>query len=129
MHPRWIPLSLLLTCVSTFVVHAQVEDEAAPSKQAGQHRLRLVFITCCVDQAFFVPVKKGMHDAAKMMDVDCDFIGTKDVDLPEQAKMVSQAVADDYDGIAVNLPQLPKACQSSRSMSTIAPRPTPDSPP
>jgi simple sugar transport system substrate-binding protein len=67
------------------------------------HRLKLAFVTCCVDQAFFVPVKKGMHDAAKVMDVDCDFIGTKDVDLPAQAKMVSQAVADGYDGIAVNL--------------------------
>ena len=69
----------------------------------SQRRLKLVFITCCVDEAFFGPVKKGMHDAAKMMDVDCDFIGTKGVDPAEQAKMVRQAVADGYNGIALNL--------------------------
>jgi simple sugar transport system substrate-binding protein len=69
----------------------------------SQHRLKLVFITCCVDQAFFGPVKKGMHDAAKMMDVDCDFIGTDGVDAAAEAKMVQKAIADGYDGIALNL--------------------------
>ena len=69
----------------------------------SQRRLKLVFITCCVDEPFFGPVKKGMHDAAKMMDVDCNFIGTKSVDPVEQAKMVRQAVADGYNGIALNL--------------------------
>ena len=69
----------------------------------GQQRLKLVFITCCVDQTFFGPVKKGMRDAAKMMDVDCEFIGTKDVDIAEQVSMVRKAVADGYDGIALNL--------------------------
>src|ERR1044072_3300090 len=68
----------------------------------NQRRLKLVFVTCCVDEPFFGPVKKGMHDAAKMMDVDCDFIGTKGVNPVEQAKMVSQAIADGYNGIALN---------------------------
>jgi simple sugar transport system substrate-binding protein len=44
-----------------------------------------------------------MHDAAKMMDVDCEFTGTKGVDPVEQAKMVRQAVTDGYNGIALNL--------------------------
>jgi simple sugar transport system substrate-binding protein len=69
----------------------------------SQRRLKLVFITCCVDEPFFRPVKKGMHDAAKMLDVDCNFIGSKGVDPVEQAKMVRQAVADGYNGIALNL--------------------------
>jgi simple sugar transport system substrate-binding protein len=103
MHRRWIPLSLLLACALTCAHSAQAADDATPLRPTSVHRLKLAFVTCCVDQAFFVPVKKGMHDAAKVMDVDCDFIGTKDVDLPAQAKMVSQAVADGYDGIAVNL--------------------------
>jgi simple sugar transport system substrate-binding protein len=103
MHARWIPLLALLLCISVFSEQAPAADDTISSKQSAPHRLKLAFVTCCVDQAFFVPVKKGMHDAAKMMDVDCDFIGTKDVDLPAQAKMVSQAIADGYDGIAVNL--------------------------
>ena len=80
-----------------------LSDSCVTHAAESQRRLKLVFITCCVDQAFFGPVKKGMHDAAKMMDVDCDFIGTKGVDPVEQAKMVRQAVADGYNGIALNL--------------------------
>jgi simple sugar transport system substrate-binding protein len=65
--------------------------------------LRLAFITCCVDAAFFQPVRQGMRDAARMMNVECTFSGTVGVDLPKQAEMVRQAIADDYDGIALNM--------------------------
>jgi simple sugar transport system substrate-binding protein len=65
--------------------------------------LRLIFITCCKDEAFFVPVKKGMQEAAAAMKVQCDFTGTEGVDLKAQAEMVRKAVADGYDGIALNI--------------------------
>ncbi|UCD49748.1 MAG: substrate-binding domain-containing protein [Phycisphaerales bacterium] len=65
--------------------------------------LRLAFVTCAVDAKFFGPVKKGMNDAAEMMGVQCDFLGTDGVDLDAQAQMVRQAVADGYSGIAVNI--------------------------
>ena len=44
-----------------------------------------------------------MEDAADMMGVEADFIGTEGIDVKAQARMVRQAVADGYDGIAVNL--------------------------
>jgi simple sugar transport system substrate-binding protein len=94
------PLNLLLTILATLVC---VSDSCIAHAAESHSRLKLVFITCCVDEPFFGPVKKGMHDAAKIMDVDCDFIGTKGVDPVEQAKMVRQAVADGYNGIAINL--------------------------
>lgn len=65
--------------------------------------LRLAFITCAVDAPFFVPIKKGMHDAARAMGVESDFMGTPDVDVEAQAAMVRQAVEQGYDGIALNL--------------------------
>lgn len=65
--------------------------------------LRLIFITCTVDAKFFEPVKKGMRDAAEAMNVLCDFVGTAGVNVEEQARMVNQAVADGYDGIALNI--------------------------
>ena len=103
MKSRWIP-SLSLAHVShRRSPYAQAADDASCRKVSA----RIVSSSSSSPAASInpssVPVKKGMHDAAKMMDVDCDFIGTKDVDLPEQAKMVRQAVADGYDGIAVNL--------------------------
>ncbi|MBC8871760.1 MAG: substrate-binding domain-containing protein [Planctomycetes bacterium] len=66
-------------------------------------RLRLVFITTCVEAKFFEPVVKGMRDAAEKMNVQCDFIGTKGVDVQTQAAMVRKAAADGYDGIALNI--------------------------
>ncbi|MBX3751313.1 MAG: substrate-binding domain-containing protein [Opitutaceae bacterium] len=66
-------------------------------------RLRLVFITCAVGEDFFKPVQKGMRDAAALLDADCTFIGTEDVDLEAQVGMVRQAIADRVDGIALNI--------------------------
>jgi simple sugar transport system substrate-binding protein len=65
--------------------------------------LRLAFITCCVDAKFFEPVKNGMDDAAEMLCVQADFMGTDGVDFKAQAEMVRQAANDGYDGIAVNI--------------------------
>jgi simple sugar transport system substrate-binding protein len=74
-----------------------------PGTQESGGPLRLAFITCTVDAKFFEPVKKGVNDAAEMMGVRCDFLGTEGVDLRAQANMVRQAVADGYNGIALNI--------------------------
>jgi simple sugar transport system substrate-binding protein len=72
---------------------------SAPAKEP----LRLIFITCCKDEAFFDPLKRGMADAAQMMNVRCEFTGTPGVDLKTQAELVRKAVAEGYDGIALNI--------------------------
>lgn len=76
---------------------------AAVVSAAAGERLRFVFITTCVDEAFFQPVQKGMRDAAAMLGVDCAFTGTTGVNVRAQAEMVRQAVRDGVDGIALNL--------------------------
>jgi simple sugar transport system substrate-binding protein len=65
--------------------------------------LRFVFITTCVDEDFFIPVKKGMERAALLFGVECSFIGTKGVDLKQQATMVSEAIKQKVGGIALNI--------------------------
>ncbi len=77
-------------------------DEPARTSE-GPDNLRFIFITTCVDEDFFIPVKKGMEDAARLMGVHCEFTGTHGVDVKEQAEMVRRAVAAGYDGIALNL--------------------------
>jgi simple sugar transport system substrate-binding protein len=89
--------SLLLGGCATDAAHSK------PTARRGDKTLRFAFITCTVNGKFFGPVKKGMRDAAKMMHVKCDFMGTEGVDAQAQAKMVRQAVADGYDGIALNI--------------------------
>ncbi|HPC95723.1 MAG TPA: substrate-binding domain-containing protein [Sedimentisphaerales bacterium] len=65
--------------------------------------LRFAFITCTVNAKFFGPVKKGVRDAAQVMRVEADFLGTEGVDIPAQVEMVRRAVKEGYDGIALNL--------------------------
>lgn len=69
----------------------------------ARKKLRFLFITCSVGEDFFRPVQTGMRDAAALLGVDCEFIGTEDVDLAAQVGMVRKAVADGYDGLALNI--------------------------
>jgi len=97
-----VVLMLSLLCVSVAGCSMDRSCPRSGVRESGR-RLRLAFITCAVNGKFFEPVKKGMNDAAAMMGVRCDFLGTEGVDVQAQAEMVRQAVADGYDGIAVNI--------------------------
>jgi simple sugar transport system substrate-binding protein len=44
-----------------------------------------------------------MRDAAEMLGVQADFMGTEGVDIQAQAAMVAKALTEGYDGIAVNI--------------------------
>jgi simple sugar transport system substrate-binding protein len=97
-----ISVALLALLAAGTSAQGQAPNERVAAV-APAPRLRLVFITTAVEAAFFEPVKQGMRDAARMMGVDCTFTGTEGVDLASQAAMVRQAVADGYDGIALNI--------------------------
>ena len=64
-------------------------------------RLKLQFIAVTCDEDFFRPVRKGMADAASLMDVEATFTGTKGVDAGEMAVLARQAMADGIDGLAL----------------------------
>ena len=81
---------------------------ATPSAQDGpdttlSQPLRLILIAPVIHEEFFLPVRKGMADAAKLMGVEATFTGTEGVDTKAQAAMVTRAVKDGYDGIAVDI--------------------------
>jgi simple sugar transport system substrate-binding protein len=76
---------------------------AAESSGGDAKKLRFIFITTCLEEDFFKPVKKGMEDASQRMGVECVFTGTTGVDVKAQAEMVRQALRDGYDGIALNI--------------------------
>jgi len=85
-------------CQSPASHTTQAEQAGSTGKQ-----LRLIFIAPVIHEEFFVPVRKGMEDAARLMDVEATFTGTEGVDTKAQAAMVTQAVKDGYDGIAVDI--------------------------
>ena len=71
---------------------------------AKEKTLKFIFVTTCKDEAFFKPVKKGIADAARKMNVKCEWVGTEDVDLKAQAKMAEDAInSQDYDGVAIDM--------------------------
>jgi len=89
-------VALLTLLVAVPNIGLAADGSAAPA-------LRLAFITCCKDAVFFDPVKKGMRDAAEKMGIECAWLGVEGVDMEAQALLVRKAVAEGYDGIALNL--------------------------
>jgi simple sugar transport system substrate-binding protein len=73
-------------------------EEPSPSPS-----LKFVFISTCIAEDFFTPVRRGMHDAAGMLGVECHFTGTPEVDIPAQVRMVDDAILAGVDGIALNI--------------------------
>lgn len=84
---------------------ASTPSDVGRSAEAGKpvRRLRLVLVTPCIDEPFFAQVTQGARDAARLMDVDCDFWGTQAVDIEAQVAMVRKAISDGCDGIALNI--------------------------
>jgi simple sugar transport system substrate-binding protein len=72
-------------------------------KPSPSPSLKFVFISTCIDEDFFIPVRRGMHDAAGMLGVECRFTGTPEVDIPAQVRMVDDAILAGVDGIALNI--------------------------
>lgn len=91
-------LALAPGCRAPMRSSARDGESAMPSEA-----LRLIFIAPVIHEEFFVPVRKGMADAAELMGVEATFTGTEGVDTKAQAAMVTRAVKDGYDGIAVDI--------------------------
>jgi simple sugar transport system substrate-binding protein len=98
---RCFAVSIMIVAVVCIAGCAGMPAQGRPGEPTRP--LRFVFITTCAAEDFFKPVRKGMHDAADRMAVQCIFTGTPEVDIKAQAEMVRQAVAEGYDGIALNI--------------------------
>ena len=79
-------LALLVTLGCSQERSVQKRVCESPQKK----RLRFLFITPAMNEAFFNPV-------------DCVFTGTEDVDVTKQARLVQEALDRGYDGIALSI--------------------------
>jgi simple sugar transport system substrate-binding protein len=64
--------------------------------------MKFIYITPFVDEEFFIPLKKGIRDAADMLKVSAEFTGTPGADLEAFTALVEKAIAEKYDGIALS---------------------------
>ena len=100
MFDRHRPLIIVLrTCIAATCLFRSANAQEKPAEKP----LRLIFIAPVIHEDFFLPVQKGMRDAAKVMGVSATFTGTEGIDTKAQAAMIARAVKDGYDGIAVDI--------------------------
>ena len=67
------------------------------------YRLRFRLVTIAIDEELFHVVERGMRDAATVLNVDADFVGTPGFDIGEVIRLVRSAVDDGVDGIGLNV--------------------------
>ncbi len=92
-----------LLCITLLVFQSSCNGNKGAEELKTVKQLRFVFITTCEKEDFFIPVRKGMADAASLLGVDCSFTGTEEVDLRKQAEMVEEATRQGVDGIALSI--------------------------
>lgn len=102
MAKRSIKLLGAFAVAVVLVTHTSCGPKIEKGSQSAE-RLKFVFITACAGEDFFIPVKKGMDQAASMLGVECIFTGTDEVDPERQAAMVEEAVKQGADGIALSI--------------------------
>ena len=67
--------------------------------------MKFIYITPFVNEDFFIPVKKGMEDAAKLLNIESVFTGTNDGDNAALISLLADAIKERYDGIALSIAQ------------------------
>ena len=82
---------------------------------------KLLLLTFCVEQDFFVPVRAGMDEAAKRMGALCEMRGVEGLDNARQIEMLLRAAEGEYDGIAVNIPCMEGFDRALRAVSARVP--------
>lgn len=65
-----------------------------------------MFVTFCVEQAFFEPVREGMNEAARITGVNAQMRGVEGVDDDKQIAIALSAIDERFDGVALNMPRM-----------------------
>jgi len=65
--------------------------------------MKFRFISHCRDIEFFNPLKEGMRNAAELLGVEAEFVGTEDLDIEEQKALFEKALEEGVDGIAITI--------------------------
>src|SRR5947209_4805451 len=75
---------------------------AAAADAAGKpgQRYKFVVITHATAVPFFVPVRKGVEEAGKLVGADVTYTGPAGFDIQKQIDSIKSAIAQNVDGIA-----------------------------
>lgn len=74
--------------------------------QTSQKPYKFVVITHATAVPFFVPVRKGVEEAGKLLGCDAVYTGPADFNIPKQIEFIKSAIAQGVDGIATTMPDV-----------------------
>src|SRR5260370_39922868 len=82
------------------------EPKAAAPEATGPHQpaYKFVVVSHATAGPFFVPVRKGVEGAGKLLGVDASFTGPADFNVARQIEFIKAAIAAKVDGIGTTLP-------------------------
>jgi simple sugar transport system substrate-binding protein len=97
--------TLVLMC--SVVLGGCNHDAPAPVSQAGTKSpasYKFVIVSHATAVPFFVPVRKGVEEAGKLLGVDVSFTGPPGFDVGRQVEFIKAAIAAGVDGIGTTMP-------------------------
>ena len=66
--------------------------------------MKITFVTHDLGAGVFAPVRRGMEDACKQINADCEFLGPQTFDQTQQVAILEAAIAKKPDAIVMTRP-------------------------
>ena len=77
---------------------------ASASAQPSKAAYKFVIVSHATAVPFFVPVRKGVEEAGRLLGVDATFTGPPDFNVARQIEFIKAAIASGADGIGTTMP-------------------------
>ena len=95
---------LLWAALPTGCSRPEGSSTSPSSAQPGKASFKFVVISHATAVPFFVPVRKGVEEAGRLLGVDASFTGPADFNVARQIEFIKAAIAAGADGIATTMP-------------------------
>lgn len=104
-------LALVVVLAACQSVAPVTQNQPAAAPAAGSentygmdHKMKITFVTHDLGAGVFAPVRRGMEDACKQINADCEFLGPQKYDPKEQVAILEAAIAKKPDAIVTTRP-------------------------
>jgi simple sugar transport system substrate-binding protein len=95
---------LMLTVLQTGCSRPGGSSADPASAQPGKGSFKFVVISHATAVPFFVPVRKGVEEAGRLLGVEASFTGPADFNVARQIEFIKAAIAAGVDGIGTTMP-------------------------
>lgn len=99
-----LALAITLVCLLGACSPQEPTPDGENAAQPVRQPLKFVVVSHATAVPFFVPVRKGVEEAGKLLGVDATFTGPPGFDLSRQVEFIQAAIAAGADGIGTTMP-------------------------